>query len=57
MAAYPFYQAAIGELELRRGKTDVASKHFQAAHALARNEAERRFLLQRIAECNPRSAC
>ena len=51
LAAYPFYQAAIGELELRRGKTDVASKHFQAAHALARNEAERRFLLQRIAEC------
>lgn len=57
LKSYPFYQAAIGELELRRGKNDVAREYFRAAYALARNEAERRFLQQRIAECNPRSAC
>jgi RNA polymerase sigma-70 factor (ECF subfamily) len=51
LARYPFYPAAIGELELRSGKPDVARKHFETALRLARNESERRFLAQRIAEC------
>src|SRR5258708_6795913 len=39
LAAYPFYSAAIGELELRCQRPEVARKHFQIAHGLARNEA------------------
>lgn len=49
LAAYPFYDAAIGELELRRGRLDVARARFAAARTLARNEGERRFLDRRIA--------
>jgi len=49
LAAYPFYPAAFGELELRRGRPGAARKHFQAARSLARNPAERRFLEARIA--------
>jgi RNA polymerase sigma-70 factor (ECF subfamily) len=49
LAAYPFYRAAFGELELRRGDGAAAAKHFQAALAVARNQAERRFLDKRIA--------
>jgi RNA polymerase sigma-70 factor (ECF subfamily) len=45
---YPFYPAAMGELELRRGNRDAAREHFSAAHALARNPTERRFLEKRI---------
>ena len=48
LAAYPFYPAALGELELRRGRVDVARKHFRDAHRLARNDGERRFLEQRL---------
>jgi len=51
LAAYPFYSAALGELELRSGKHEVAREHFRAALALARNRAERRFLEQRVAAC------
>ena len=51
LARYPFYPAAIAELELRTGDGEGAIAHFREAHALARNEAERRFLEQRIAEC------
>jgi RNA polymerase sigma-70 factor (ECF subfamily) len=47
---YPFYQAALGELELRSGRREVAREHLRAALALARNPAERRFLERRIAE-------
>jgi RNA polymerase sigma-70 factor (ECF subfamily) len=53
LAAYPFYPAAMGELELRRGRSDSARKHFSAALALARNPMERRFLEQRVAACGP----
>jgi len=34
---YPFYPAAMGELELRRGNREAAREHFSAALALARN--------------------
>jgi predicted RNA polymerase sigma factor len=52
LAAYPFYPAAKGELELRLGHTAAARDHFQAAQRLARNEGERRFLAGRIAACD-----
>ncbi len=48
LGRYPFYPAAIGELELRRGNRDAAREHFQAALALARNPTERRFLEKRM---------
>lgn len=51
LAAYPFYSAALGELEFQRGKRDTARQHFQAALALARNPMERRFLDQRLSAC------
>ena len=47
LASYPFYFAALGELELRCERHEVARGHFQAALALARNPMERRFLEQR----------
>ena len=48
---YPFYHAARGELERRRGDSTVARVHFEAAHALARSPAEQRFLVKRIEAC------
>jgi RNA polymerase sigma-70 factor (ECF subfamily) len=51
LARYPFYPAALGELELRRGMAEVARGHFEAAVALARSPMERRFLEQRISVC------
>jgi predicted RNA polymerase sigma factor len=51
LASYPFYAAAIAELELRRGRHGEAREHFRAALALARNPAERQFLEQRLAAC------
>ncbi len=48
LAAYPFYYAALGELELRRGKHEAARAHFRGALALARNSMERKFLEQRV---------
>ncbi len=54
LAAYPFYHAALGELELRSGRRRIARDHFRAAVACARNPMERRFLEQRVAACkNP----
>jgi RNA polymerase sigma factor (sigma-70 family) len=55
LSRYPFYPAAQGELELRRGDRLAAAKHFQGALALARNEAERRFLEKRLRSCDPSS--
>ena len=52
LANYPFYHAALGELELRRGQGDVARGHFAAALALARNAMERHFLAQRMEACD-----
>ena len=54
LTAYPFYPAALGELEFRRGNQAIAREHFRAALALARNPAERRFLNQRVSACDQR---
>jgi len=51
LASYPFYSAALGELELRRGNHQTAREHFQAALSHARNPMERTFLEGRIAAC------
>jgi len=51
LSAYPFYAAALGELELRLGRREAARRQFQAALALARNPMERRFLDQRVSAC------
>jgi RNA polymerase sigma factor (sigma-70 family) len=48
LASYPFYSAALGELEFRRERYDCAREHFRTALALARNEMERRFLNDRL---------
>ncbi len=48
LASYPFFPAALGELELRAGHVDRARGHFEAAAALARNPMERRFLELRV---------
>ncbi|MGO9602926.1 MAG: RNA polymerase sigma factor [Candidatus Binataceae bacterium] len=51
LAAYPFYSAALGELELRCGRREIARRHFCAALARARNPMERRFFDRRIGAC------
>jgi predicted RNA polymerase sigma factor len=48
---YPFYYAALGELELRRGSRGVAREHFEKAAALGRNPMERQFLKRRVNAC------
>ena len=55
LRGYPFYPAAMGELESRLGNFEAAKQHFSAAAALARNPAERRFLERRsrASESNP----
>jgi RNA polymerase sigma factor (sigma-70 family) len=50
---YPFYHAARGELELRRGHDSIAREHLEAALARARNPEERRFYQSRITVCHP----
>ena len=51
LASYPFYPAAIGELELRLGRRERARERFRSALALARNPDERRFLEGRVQAC------
>jgi RNA polymerase sigma-70 factor (ECF subfamily) len=51
LAGYPFYPAALGELERRCGRGERAREHFQEALARARNPMERRFFEQRLAAC------
>jgi RNA polymerase sigma-70 factor (ECF subfamily) len=53
LARYPFFPAAMGELELRAGRPGSARRHFRQALRLARNPAERRFLQQRESACAP----
>jgi RNA polymerase sigma-70 factor (ECF subfamily) len=53
LASYPFYDATLGELELRLGRSESARAHFRAARDLARNPMEQRFLDQRIHACDP----
>ena len=55
LAAYPFYSAALGELEFRCGRRETAREHFRAALALARNVMERRFLDLRISACESKA--
>jgi len=52
LGKYPFYQAALGEFELRGGRPQVAREHFTAALALSRNATERQFFGQRIEACD-----
>ena len=52
LSRYPFYPAALAELELRRGDREAAREHFRAALDLARNETERRFLEKRLRICD-----
>jgi RNA polymerase sigma factor (sigma-70 family) len=51
LANYPFYHAALGELELRSRENVAACRHFAAALKLARNAMERSFFEQRIGAC------
>jgi RNA polymerase sigma-70 factor (ECF subfamily) len=56
LSSYPFYFAALGELELRQGRHQTAREHFVAALGLARSPMERRFLEQRVNACEARPA-
>src|SRR5215471_413795 len=56
LASYPFYSAALAELEMRNGQLAAARQHYREALALARNPTERRFLERRITECGPDAA-
>ena len=56
LSDYPFYAAALGEMEFRRGKREAAREHFRAALALARNPMERRFLEHRVEACQAESS-
>jgi RNA polymerase sigma-70 factor (ECF subfamily) len=51
LAAYPFYFAALGELELLLGNPDLARDRFLAATALARGPMEREFFAERLKAC------
>jgi RNA polymerase sigma factor (sigma-70 family) len=51
MIDYPFYYAALGELEYRCNRYALARRHFQEALARARNPMEQRFLQQRLDSC------
>jgi RNA polymerase sigma factor (sigma-70 family) len=51
MVDYPFYYAALGELEHRCNRHALARRHFRAALARARNPMEQRFLQQRFDSC------
>ena len=48
LESYPFFHAALGEMEHRLGHADLAREHFGRALGLARSEAERRFLERRV---------
>ena len=52
LARYPFYHAALGEFELRRGRHGTAREHFQNASAFARSAMERQFFEERIRACD-----
>ena len=52
LAQYPFYYAALGEFELRKGRHTDARRHFGKALDLARNQMECRFLQLRIEACD-----
>jgi RNA polymerase sigma factor (sigma-70 family) len=47
---YPFYYAALGELEHRMGHNELARDHFLTARSRARNPMERKFFERRAKE-------
>jgi RNA polymerase sigma-70 factor (ECF subfamily) len=49
---YPFYFAALGDLELRCGHHAVARRHFSDALKRARNAMEQEFFAQRMRACD-----
>jgi RNA polymerase sigma factor (sigma-70 family) len=49
LARYPFYFAALAELESQCGRRDVARSHFASALEVARSPQERLFLEKRLA--------
>jgi predicted RNA polymerase sigma factor len=51
LANYPFYHAALGELEIGTGHLEDAREHFGVALKLARNPMERSFFEHRIGAC------
>ncbi len=51
LARTPFYEAAMGDLELRAGRTEEARRHLEAALEQARNPMERRFFEGRLRRC------
>jgi RNA polymerase sigma-70 factor (ECF subfamily) len=51
LSEYPFYFAALAELELRSGRAEAAREYFLTAQRLARNPMERRFFEQRASVC------
>jgi RNA polymerase sigma factor (sigma-70 family) len=51
LANYPFYHAALGELEMGSGHLEDAREHFALALKLGRNPMERSFFEQRIRAC------
>jgi predicted RNA polymerase sigma factor len=51
LANYPFYHAALGELEIGSSHLEEAREHFVAALKLARNPMERSFFEHRIDVC------
>jgi RNA polymerase sigma-70 factor (ECF subfamily) len=51
LANYPFYHAALGELEIGTGHFEDAREHFAVALKLARNPMERTFFEHRIGAC------
>jgi RNA polymerase sigma-70 factor (ECF subfamily) len=52
LTRYPFYFAALGDMELRCERRDAARLHFRSALALARNPGERVFLERRLVACD-----
>ena len=57
LARYPFYFAALGELQFRLGRRDVARENFREAQSCARNAMERELFERRMEECGrPRAA-
>jgi len=50
LADYPFYFAALGELEQQLGRSTEARAHFRAASMRARNSMERHFFERRARE-------
>jgi RNA polymerase sigma-70 factor (ECF subfamily) len=51
LTAYPFYFAALGEMELQCGRAGAARRDFERAMAVARSPQERTFFARRVAAC------